>query len=145
MLLFKNTKMFSEAKAEMTFHLSCFKRHIHACMLSCSVVSDSLQPYELQPARLLCPWSFSGKNTGVGCHLLLHQERWVTLKKFSIQNFSLDVLFTDNVYYMYFKIIPHISDKLLVNILAKGCFCQSLAYILNILRNDERGKQNIPA
>ena len=23
-------------------------------------------------ARLLCPWDFSGKNTGVGCHFLLH-------------------------------------------------------------------------
>ena len=26
------------------------------CMLSCSVVSDSLQPHGLKPARLLCPW-----------------------------------------------------------------------------------------
>ena len=25
----------------------------------CSVVSDSLQPHGLQPARLLCPWRFS--------------------------------------------------------------------------------------
>ena len=25
----------------------------------------------LQPARLLCPWTFTGKNTGVGCHFLL--------------------------------------------------------------------------
>ena len=24
-----------------------------------------------QPARLLCPWNSSGKNTGVGCHFLL--------------------------------------------------------------------------
>ena len=24
-----------------------------------------------QPARLLCPWDFPGKNTGVGCHFLL--------------------------------------------------------------------------
>ena len=23
------------------------------------------------PARLLCPWDFPGKNTGVGCHFLL--------------------------------------------------------------------------
>ena len=37
------------------------------CML---VVSNSLQPYGRQPARLLCPWDFSGKNTGVGCHAL---------------------------------------------------------------------------
>ena len=24
--------------------------------------------YGLQPARLLCPWDFPGKSTGVGCH-----------------------------------------------------------------------------
>ena len=37
----------------------------------CSVVSDSLWPYGLQPARLLCLWNFPGKNTGVGYHFLL--------------------------------------------------------------------------
>ena len=36
-----------------------------------SVVSDSLQPYGLEPARLLCPWDSPDKNTGVGCHALL--------------------------------------------------------------------------
>ena len=36
-----------------------------------SVVSDSVQPYGLQPARLLCPWESPDKNTGVGCHALL--------------------------------------------------------------------------
>ena len=30
-----------------------------------------LWPHGLQPARLLCPWDFPGKNTGVGCHFLL--------------------------------------------------------------------------
>ena len=30
------------------------------------VVSDSLWPRGLQPARLLCPWDSPGKNTGVG-------------------------------------------------------------------------------
>ena len=32
---------------------------------------DSLWSHGLQLARLLCPWKFSGKNTGVGCHFLL--------------------------------------------------------------------------
>ena len=35
---------------------------------SCSVVSDSLRPHGLQPTRLLHPWDFPGKSTGVGCH-----------------------------------------------------------------------------
>ena len=39
--------------------------------VSCSVVSDSLQPHGLQPARRLCPLDSPGKNTGVGCHALL--------------------------------------------------------------------------
>ena len=36
-----------------------------------SVMSNSLQPHGLQPARFLCPWDFPGKNTEVGCHFLL--------------------------------------------------------------------------
>ena len=39
--------------------------------VSRSVVSDSLQPHGWYPARLLCPWDFPGKNTGVCCHFLL--------------------------------------------------------------------------
>ena len=38
---------------------------------SCSVVSDSSRPHGLQPTRLLHPWDFPGKSTGVGCHYLL--------------------------------------------------------------------------
>ena len=34
-------------------------------------MTNSLQPYGLQSTRLLCPWDFPGKNTGVGCHFLL--------------------------------------------------------------------------
>ena len=43
---------------------------VWVCVLG-SVVSDSLRPHELYSARLLCPWHFSGKNTGVGCHFLV--------------------------------------------------------------------------
>ena len=34
-------------------------------------MSDSLRSLGMLPARLLCPWNFPGKNTGVGCHFLL--------------------------------------------------------------------------
>ena len=37
-----------------------------------SVTSDSSRPHGLQPTRLLRPWDFPGKSTGVGCHCLLH-------------------------------------------------------------------------
>ena len=34
-------------------------------------MSDSVRPHGLQPTRLLRPWDFPGKSTGVGCHFLL--------------------------------------------------------------------------
>ena len=37
----------------------------------CSAVYNSWRPHGLWPARFLCPWDFSGKNTGVDCHILL--------------------------------------------------------------------------
>ena len=40
-------------------------------MYVASVMSDYLQPYGLQPARLLCSWDSPGKDTGVSCHALL--------------------------------------------------------------------------
>ena len=38
-----------------------------------SVVSHSLRPHGLKLARLLCPWDFPGKNTGVGSSSLLQR------------------------------------------------------------------------
>ena len=38
---------------------------------NCSAVSDSSRPHGLQSTRLLRPWDFPGKSTGVGCHCLL--------------------------------------------------------------------------
>ena len=40
-------------------------------VLSQSIMSNSLQPHGLQPARVLCVWNFPGKNTEVGCQFLL--------------------------------------------------------------------------
>ena len=39
--------------------------------ISCSIKSSSFRPQGLQPAKLLCPWHFPGKNTGVHYHFLL--------------------------------------------------------------------------
>ena len=41
-----------------------------------SIVSDPQRPHGLQPTRVLCPWDFPGKSTGVGCHCLLHLQVW---------------------------------------------------------------------
>uniref|UniRef100_A0A8C6CTP0 Superoxide dismutase n=1 Tax=Moschus moschiferus TaxID=68415 RepID=A0A8C6CTP0_MOSMO len=39
-------------------------------------MSDSKRPHGLQPTRLLRPWDFLGKSTGVACHCLL----WIALQ-----------------------------------------------------------------
>ena len=36
-----------------------------------SVVSNSVRHHRRQLTRLPCPWDSPGKNTGVGCHILL--------------------------------------------------------------------------
>ena len=46
---------------------------------SCSVMSNSSWPHGLQPTRLLHPWDFPGKSTGVGCHCLLHIAKYMYL------------------------------------------------------------------
>ena len=56
---------------------SCF-----VCVFSHSVVSDSLRPHGLYPARLLRLWDSPDKNAGVGGHFLLQgifsTHRWNT-------------------------------------------------------------------
>ena len=47
----------------MTSSSGCCSLVTKSCLLFCD-------PHGLQPTRLLCPWDFSGKNTGVGCHFL---------------------------------------------------------------------------
>ena len=47
------------------------KGNMYSCVLSHFSCVDSLPTHGLLLARLLCPWDFPGKNTGVGCHLLL--------------------------------------------------------------------------
>ena len=48
-----------------------------------SVLSDPKRPHGLQPSRLLHPWDFPGKSTGVECHCLLQGYHY-HLSKFHI-------------------------------------------------------------
>ena len=43
-------------------------------MCVCFVALSSMNLCDPMPIRLLCPWDFSGKTTGVGCHFLLQWE-----------------------------------------------------------------------
>ena len=57
-------------------------------------MSDSRDPHGLQPTRLLCPWDFLGKSTGVGCYCLLrvffteHPQKTL-LEKYVVINMQL--------------------------------------------------------
>ena len=63
-----------------------------------SVMSGPQWSHGLQPSRLLHPWDFPGKSTGVGCHCLLRKiyldlhKRW----KFSTDSsYNLHIHFPD--------------------------------------------------
>ena len=62
----------SSEKKQVWFSKHCFHWDLdYSLLFSRSVMSDTLWPHELLPTRLLYPWGFLGKNTGVGCHFLL--------------------------------------------------------------------------
>ena len=48
----------------------------YSLLFSHSVVSDTWQLHGLQPAKLLCPQDFPGRNIRVGCHFLF---QWIFL------------------------------------------------------------------
>ena len=58
------------------------------CCCVASVMSDSERPHRWQPTRLLHPWDFPGKSSGVGCHCLL----WQPPVQASVYNLSLQPL-----------------------------------------------------
>ena len=53
---------------ESQIQLLCVLPEEHTCVCVQLLQScPTLRHYGLQPARLLCPWDFPGKSTGVGC------------------------------------------------------------------------------
>ena len=66
-----------------------------------SAMSDSSGPHGLQPTRLLHPWDFPGKSTGVGFHCLLcyeGQSYSIILEcssRWQIHSFRISVYFSD--------------------------------------------------
>ena len=63
-----------------------------------SVVSDSSRPHGLQRTRLLRPWDFPGKSTGVGCHCLLRTTGLDTVK-WEIHNSTIHSFLWTNIYW----------------------------------------------
>ena len=62
------------------------------CLVTCSVMSDSLWPHCLWPPRLLCPWNFSGKNPRVGCYFLLSGIFPIERLSLCLQHWQVDSL-----------------------------------------------------
>ena len=60
-----NTKIYTEPWILSSQSLA---HDSHSENVSLSIVSNSLRPRGLGPARFLCPWSSAGENTGVGSH-----------------------------------------------------------------------------
>ena len=59
------------ASYEVFLYLKWITHGLCCCCLVDKSYLTLLWPYGWQPARLLCPWDFLGKNTGVGCCFLL--------------------------------------------------------------------------
>ena len=83
-------------------------------------MSNSYRPHGLQPTRLLRPWDFPGKSTGVGCHCLL---QILSLGILGIHlNFDIKCGLPDNACTLYFSKEVFIGIQLLYNVvLVSSC------------------------
>ena len=71
---------------------------------SCSVVSDSSRPHGLQPTRLLRPWDFPGKSTGVGCYCLLCLFTLIYLKEYRSQGQGFSLALLQRMFSLHFLV-----------------------------------------
>ena len=72
----------------------------HELLIATVLVTQScptLQPHGLQPTRLLCPWDFPGKDTGMGCHCLLRWSQHFIVNRWENNRYS------DRLYFLGFK------------------------------------------
>ena len=81
-----------------------------ACVLSCSVVSNSLQSHELQPTKLLCPQDFPGRNTGAGCHFPLQGIVHIQRSNLHLLHWQ-----ADSLPQSHRGSFPHISNLIQIN------------------------------
>ena len=86
-----------------------------------SVVSDSQQPHGLQPTRLLRPWEFPGKSTGVGCPLLLGIHSTAIAKTSTSMFLSYSVTITK-----CFQLCPGVSRCLVAQ--SRPTLCNSMGW-----------------
>ena len=104
-------------------------------------MSNSARPHRRQPTRLLHPWDFPGKSTGVGCHCLLcwallDNNKMLFDSHFEVAYHCLHLFVTRVaitfpkcifLYYLpHFVIFPNISISTLI--LLRVCVCVVLSH-----------------
>ena len=76
-----------------------------------SVMSDSWRPHGLKPTRLLPPWDFPGKSTGVGCHCLkevylkilcCHDDTWFHLNLTFLRPWANQCIFLMEMFFLIY-------------------------------------------
>ena len=100
-----------------------------------SVVPDSYQPHGLQPTRLLHPWDFPGKSTGVGCHCLLLKHTNTPQKKARMSLLISDKVSILYIFYIFFNAKNITRDKedhfIIMSLSHKENFTILNIYVLN--------------
>ena len=71
-LLHKENSKFNSRKTNIFLHVWTLNKDVTEKDMWLAQSSPTLQLHGLQPAKLLCPWSSPGQNTGVGSCSLLH-------------------------------------------------------------------------
>ena len=64
---------FKLLKNSWSFISVCQGHYPYFCVLTQSCLTLCYLKSRRAPTRLLCPWNFQGKNTGVGCHFLFQR------------------------------------------------------------------------
>ena len=85
--------MGEEVNGRLLFYLDII--YIYVCVCVYAQSCPTLQPHGLQPTRLLSPWDFPGKNTGVDCHFLLQESfptQGLNLSLLRLSNWQVDSL-----------------------------------------------------
>ena len=80
--------------------------HYCICCLVIKTHSTLLWPHELYPARLHCPWDFSGKNTEVSCHFLLWESFPTQRSNLSLLHWKADSLLLSRQGSPLFHLLP---------------------------------------
>ena len=57
----------------LSFQIQLLPLSLHVACMSAPSYLTLNDPHGLWANRLLCPWDFSGKNTGAGFHFLLQE------------------------------------------------------------------------